>query len=63
MYITREQREEAKQYVQQKYGHYCNKARQMNITPMSYTTFKQEFNKDVNASMRSIVEKLEMERN
>jgi hypothetical protein len=33
MYITREQREEARQYVQQKYGHYCNKARQMNVNP------------------------------
>lgn len=62
MYITREQREEAKQYVQQKYGHYCNKARQMSVIPVSYTTFKQEFNKDVNASMRSIVEKLEIGR-
>jgi hypothetical protein len=42
-----------------KYGHYCDKARRMRVEPATFAIFKKEYDKDIYASMRSIVYKLE----
>jgi hypothetical protein len=43
-------------YYFKKYGHYCNKARQMNVIPYDFREFKKVFSTNYEATIKEVVD-------